>query len=341
MGATKKYKLKRVISGGTNNASTYWGKFTYTKKDGTKEDVTLTENYEVIKGNLPLGGKKIFKVGFRSFGYEHEIIVDADNKQQQLFLEALRLDPKVHSIGSLKTGNIWHLVDENYEAIQVALEIKKRAAITNHVYALSKAALAKLCYFLNENIVGKSKETIYGMLLHPISGKIFSRPLRAENNYVDTILNGAFGSDYDVRSSVNKAVILKVINHNNGAYYFGNTIVGTTIDSVYAFFRENQAVFNSGLLPELDTKDFLPESIDFDNELEIVEEDMKNENANTPFLGENGKLTPEKRAELLKRAEELKTLGFRINGFINNFSDAVLVQKVTEAENKLAAKQNL
>ena len=34
MGAINKYKLKRVISGGTNNSTKYWGKFQYQKKDG-------------------------------------------------------------------------------------------------------------------------------------------------------------------------------------------------------------------------------------------------------------------------------------------------------------------
>ncbi len=341
MGAIKKYKLKRVINGGGNNATTYWGKFVHTKKDGTKEDVTLTETYEVIKGNMPLGGRKVFKVGFRSAGYEHEIVIDADNKAQQLFLEAIRLDPKVHSVGSLKTGHLWQLVDENYEAIQTALEIKKRANVTTLIYGLGKEDLAKLCYYLNENIVGKPKEVIYGLLLHPTRGKVFSRSLRAEDNYVDTILNSEFGNDFDVKSSVNKAVILKVITNNNGAFYFGNTIVGTTIESVYGFFRENNPVFVNALLPELAKKDYLPESIDYDNELELVEEELKNENANKPFLDENGKMSAEKREELIKRAAELKELGFPIQGNIAKFSDSVLIEKVTRNEGLLAKKQNM
>lgn len=338
MGAIKKYKLKRVITGGTNNSIKYWGKFQYQKKDGTREDVVLTKNFEVIKGNAPLNDRKIFEVTFQKFGHEYELIVDADNKAQQLFLEALRLDPKVHSSGQLKTGHLYQLVDENYEALQTALDIKKRANVTNLIYSLSLNKLTDLCYFVGANIKGKSKEEIYGILLHPTNGKIFSRSLRSEDNFVDMVLNGNFGSDFDVKVSVNKAVVLGIISQSNGAYYMGSggTILGTSIDSVYAFFRENKAVFTSGLLPELQAKDVLPESIDFDKELGEVEADIKAEKVGKPFLGENGKLTDEKREELRARAKELK-----IQGFVNNFSDSVLVEKVARAEGLLAAKQNL
>jgi hypothetical protein len=338
MGAIKKYKLKRVISGGTNNSTKYWGKFQYQKKDGTREDVTLTKDFEVIKGNKPLDGKRIFEVTFQKFGYEYELIVDADNKVQQLFLEAIRLDPKVHSSGQLKTGHLYQLVDENYEAIQVALEIKKRANVTNMIYALTVDKLTELCYFVSAPIKGKSKEEIYGILLHPINGKIFSRSLRAEDNHVDMILSGNYGSDYEIKVSVNKAIVLGIIVQSNGAFYLGNggAVLGTSVDSVYAFFKENKSVFTNGLLVELRSKDILPESIDFNKELGEVEADIKADSVGKPFLGEDGKLTDEKREELRARAKELK-----IQGFVNNFSDSVLIEKVARAEGLIAAKQNM
>ena len=343
MGAIKKYKLKRVIAGSTNNSTKYWGKFQYQRKDGAREDVTLTKDFSVIKGNAPLNDKKIFEVPFQKFGFEYELIVDSDNKAQQLFLEALRLDPKIHSTGQVKTGHLYHLVDENYEALQTALDIKKRANVTNLIYSLSLSKLTDLCYFVGANIKGKSKEEIYGILLHPTMGKIFSRSLRAEDNYVDMVLNGNFGSDFDVKVSVNKAVVLGIISQSNGAYYMGSggTILGTSIDAVYAFFRENKAVFVSGLLPELQSKDILPESIDFDKELGEVEEAIKAEEVGKPFLGENGKLTEDKRAELLARAEELGKLGYKIQGNIKAFSDSVLIDKISRAEGLLANKQNM
>jgi len=341
MGAIKKFKLKRVINGGSNNSTKYWGKFTYQKKDGTREEVTLTQGFEVIKGNAPLNGKKIFEFNFRTAGLEYELIVDSDNKAQQLFLEALRLDPKIHSKGELQTGHLYQLVDEHYETIQTALEIKKRANVTQKIYAMGMKQLSELCYFMVQNIQGKSKQEIYGLLLHPITGKVFSKSLRAENNYVDMILSENFGGDFNVRSSVNKAIILGIIKQNNGTYQMGTTIVGTTIDSVYSFFTQNSAVFTSGLLPELESKDVLPENIDYDGELEDIQEDIKQDQVGKPFLGENGKLTEEKRAELLKRVEELGALGYKIQGNVKNFSDSVLIEKVTRAEGLLAQKQNM
>lgn len=340
MGAIKKYKLKRVISGGGNNTTKYWGVFNYQKKDGLMEQIVLTNDFKVIKGEVPKDVKPLL-ITFSNPHFEYEINVDSDNKAQQFFLEAMRLDDKVHSTGKLKTGHLWQLVDENYEAIQTALEIKKRANVTSLIYKLSAERLSKLCYRLNVNISNKKKEEIYGLLLHPLSGKVFSKDLRGDDNYVDLILNGEFGSDFDVKSDVNKAVILGIIKQTNGTYFLGNTIVGTTIDNVYAFMKENPQVYSTSLLNELETKDNLPESIDFDNELGMVEEAIKSENANTPFLDENGKLTDEKRAELIKRADELSGLGFRIQGNIKSFSDKVLVDKVMRAEGLLANKQNL
>lgn len=340
MGAIKKYKLKRVISGGGNNTTTYWGSFTYQKKDGTREQVTLTNNFEVIKGEVPKD-KKALIIKFSNPNFEYDINVDSDNKAQQLFLEAMRLDEKIHSVGKLKTGHLWQLVDENYEAVQTALEIKKRANVTSLIYKLSAEKLSKLCYRLNVNISNKKKEEIYGLLLHPFKGTVFSRDLRGDDNYVDLILNGDFGSDFDVKSDVNKAVILGIIKQANGTYFLGNSPVGTTIDNVYAFMKGNMQIYNTSLLNELQAKDNLPESIDFDNELEEVEDAIKNENANTPFLDENGKLTEEKRAELMKRAEELAALGYKIQGNIKVFSDRVLVDKVMRAEGLLRNKQNM
>ena len=338
MGAIKKYKLKRVISGSTNNSTKYWGKFQHQKKDGLREDVTLTKDFEVIKGNAPLKDKKIFEVTFQKFGYEYELIVDADNKAQQLFLEALRLDPKIHSSGQLKTGHLYQLVDENYEALQVALEIKKRANVTNLIYALPIDKLTELCYITLAPIRGKSKEEIYGILLHPTTGKIFSRSLRAEDNYVDMVLSGDYGSDFEIKAAVNKAVVLGIIVQANGVFYLGTggAVLGTSIESAYAFFKENKSAFTNGLLAELRTKDVLPESIDFNKELGEVEAAVKAEEVGKPFLGENGKLTDEKRDELRARAKELK-----VQGFVNNFSDSVLVEKVARAEGLIAAKQNL
>jgi len=340
MGAVKRYILKRIIAGGNNNTTKYWGSFSYQKKDGSRETVTLTSAFEVFKGEVPKE-KKAMIINFPNPNFEYEINVDSDNKAQQLWLEAMRLDEKVHSVGKLKTGHLWQLVDENYEAVQTALEIKKRANVTNLIYKLSVEKLSKLCYFVNEPIYGKKKEEIYGLLLHPFRGKIFSRDLRGEDNYVDLILNGDFGSDFDVKSDVNKAVILGIIKQTNGVYYLGNTPIGTNIDSVYSFMRENMQVYNSSLLSELEQRDNLPESIDFDNELGAVEEAIKSENANTPFLDENGKLTDEKRAELIKRADELKGLGFPVQGNIKVWSDKVLVDKVMRAEGLLANKRNM
>jgi len=340
MGAVKRYVLKRIIAGGSNNTTKYWGEFTYAKKDGSREKITLTSTFEVFKGEAPKE-KKAMKISFPNPNFEYEINVDSDNKAQQLWLEALRLDEKVHSVGKLKTGHLWQLVDENYEAVQTALEIKKRANVTNLIYKLSAEKLSKLCYRLNENIRGKKKEEIYGLLLHPFRGVVFSKDLRGEDNYVDLILNGDFGSDFDVKSDVNKAVVLGIIKQTNGVYYLGNTPIGTNIDGAYSFMRENMQVYNSSLLPELEQKDNLPESIDFDNELEMVEDAIKIENANTPFLDENGKLTDEKRAELIKRADELKGLGFPIQGNIKAFSDKVLVDKVMRAEGLLSNKRNM
>jgi len=340
MGAVKRYVLKRIIAGGSNNTTKYWGEFTYAKKDGSREKITLTSTFEVFKGEAPKE-KKAMIINFPNPNFEYEINVDSDNKAQQLWLEALRLDEKVHSVGKLKTGHLWQLVDENYEAVQTALEIKKRANVTNLIYKLSVEKLSKICYRLNVNIRGKKKEEIYGLLLHPFRGVVFSKDLRGEDNYVDLILNGDFGSDFDVKSDVNKAVVLGIIKQTNGVYYLGNTPIGTNIDGAYSFMRENMQVYNSSLLPELEQKDNLPESIDFDNELEMVEDAIKIENANTPFLDENGKLTDEKRAELIKRADELKGLGFPIQGNIKAFSDKVLVDKVMRAEGLLSNKRNM
>ena len=335
----KKYKLKRIIQGSANNMTSYWGKFSHTLKNGQKEEVTLTMTGEVITGGAPLkDGRKVLKIPFKTPYYEHEFVVDTDNMQQQLFLEKMRLDPKVHSIGKFKPGHLWQLVDENYEAVQEALEIKKRANITHRIYAMGMKELSKLCYFLNVGVNGLSKELIYGKLLHPTKGKIFSIPMRDESNWVDIILNGDFGNDYDVKSSVNKAIILVIIIQKNGAYFMNNggAVLGTTIDSVYAYFRENINVYTSGLLPELESKDVLPESIDYEGELESVMGVIKSAESTAPILGENGKMTDEKRAELRKRAKEIG-----VKGIIQNFSDAVLVQKVTEKEAAFVENQNV
>ena len=48
------------------------------------------------------------------------------------------------------------------------------------------------------------------------------------------------------------------------------------------------------------------------------------------------KMTDEKRAELRKRAKEIG-----VKGIIQNFSDAVLVQKVTEKEAAFVENQNV
>jgi len=331
---TKKYKLKRVITGGLNNTTTYWGKFTYNKKDGSREDITLTETFDVIRGSEPIGGKRVFKVAFKNAHYEHDIIIDVENHQQMLFLDNMMLDPKVHSKGLLSTGHLWHLVDENYEALQLALEIKKRANVTSKIYSMSKEELSKLCYYLNVNIIGKSREAVLGILLHPITGAIFKIPLQAENNHMDFILSEAFGSDFDIKSTVNKAVVLGLITERNGTYYLSesSTILGASIDSVYAFFKDNHTTYNLTLVPLVAKHDSLPESIDYSNELKSVSEQVDADNKSQPVT-EEGKLTPERRTQLENRAKELN-----IVGNIKNFGDETLVRKITDAETKAANK---
>ena len=332
----RKFVLGRIMHGQSN----YWAKF---QVDGV--EYALRDNPKrVIKG--PSYSKEdeaaIIKWNYtkdnRFYGFE----IDPNDKHEAEFLAFLKKDSRIFVKGGTRQMSSitqYELIDINGDEINTALEIKKRAKVSNIIYSMPLAELVKLCYYFNANIANKTKEGIYNLLLHWETGYLFKSMKAGGKDIVpmDVILEQGFGSEFEIRTAVNKAIILGVIKMRGGVYYLGElgNPIGSTPEQIYSFMEQNKQIFD-GSLQYLLKDEKLPESIDYSNELSTVEFDFGalNEAKKEEIREFTGEFTPQER---MKYIAEAKSIG--VQGNIDGFKDETLYYKVIDRRKYNASKE--
>jgi hypothetical protein len=208
--------------------------------------------------------------------------------------------------------------------------------VGNIVFAMPMKDLVDLCFYFNFNIIGKSKEDVLTLLLHPTSGSLWSNVMFGNKsiNPCDVILNRSYGEDFLIKSTINKAVILGIIKLSaGGSYTYGDSgvILGVDIESVYAYFKTNIDTFRSSLYPSVQASDILPESIDYTKDLDniqLVMSEKKEEMRNTDvLLMDTWDLSDKERA-----IQEAIDLG--VIGNVKGFKEETLREKILEKRTK-------
>lgn len=276
------------------------------------------------------------KISFSKDNPFYAFEIDTQDKKEAEFLDYMKKDSRIYVKGGprqMSSSCLYELIDVNGDEINTAIEIKKRGKVTNLIYAMPTDELVKICYYFNANIAGKSKEGIYNLLLHWENGYLF-RPLKLGSKTVipmDVILAEGFGSEFEVRTAVNKAIITGVIKNRGGVYFLGElgTPLGQTPEQVYSYMEQNKPIFD-GSMQYLLKDEQLPESIDYSGELSSVQADFTaakeiKEKEFRPFTGTFSTL---EREAYEKEAAELNVIGH-----IRGFKDDTLYAKVIEKRN--------
>jgi len=331
--AIKNYRFQRILV--TNSETRYKAQY---QKDGMfyigsghKTAIVQSMSKKLEDGVTP------FVVKFAPRQMEVLIDIDTSNPQQVDFLNIIKDDPEVKTRKKIDGSFRFELIDDEEEVNMDVIDIKSRATVSNIILSMPLNELKDVCYFFNFNIVDLSKSAIIAKLLHPTMGCMWSNVMMG-GVYIDPrdlVINKGFGEDYHIKSTVNKAILLKIIKFNeNNTYVFGDNgvILGASIDNVYAYFKSNKAMFESSLLVAVGAKDKFNEDIDFTEDLDVVKEnleDLTKNDSNIDILGRSPEWSEKERLAMEQWYRDLlKAKGRNVVGNVDAFKNDTLKGKI-------------
>jgi hypothetical protein len=331
--AIKNYRFHRILV--TNSETRYKAQY---RKDGQDYIATNIKTAIVQSTHKVLErGIEPYKIIFAPRQMESIITIDTSNPQQVDFINLIKEDPEVKTRKKLEGSFRFELIDDEEEINMGVIDIKSRTTVSNIILSMPLKDLKDVCYFFNFDIVGLPKSAIISKLLHPTMGCMWSNVMMggAFIDPRDLVINKGFGEDYNIKSTVNKAILLKIIKLNdNNTYVFGDNgvILGATIDNVYAYFKSNKAMFESSLMVAVSAVDKFNEDIDFTEDLNVVKEnleDLTKNDGNIDILGRSPEWSEKERLAMEQWYKDLvKAKGRSVAGNVDAFKNDTLKGKI-------------
>lgn len=199
---------------------------------------------DLLQVNMPSGastyeyewtpGDKIGET-VKDFWLNHQLIkpLHVDNKNMTQHLFTLKIPHEI-DIASYK-------------------RVKNQLAVANYIGQLEgdEEELRNISFFFNANPTGKTAQKIFTELIDFKNG-ILMRDEIIDNFFT---LYSKDNSDAQMKVVVNKAISLNIITFRDGIYWFNNISIGSNIERLIMYCKENREIYNQQIVPYVNRSD--------------------------------------------------------------------------------------
>lgn len=303
--------------------------------------VSYTPSYEMASPDeLGSGQKRILIFNFEKGVKSVSIKLDLDReikkgityiKPEQLFLSFLKGDTRLlKPEGSPE----FILVNETEEEAKSVRQIRLNYEVIRKINSLGKG-LYNLCHYLGIPLAPQvTLEYIYDKLLNFKTGLAFYGTYLEDGKkkpLSEKILNYESDPESGLYVTVNKAILLKIVPLTQGMFYYGGSMLGSKVQDVYSFFKNNENLFET-LENDVATNEKTLYS--------VVSEDLwASEEANTYLDVTPGKYTKEEELNIRHAARDAGVIAWKNTNIILLLSKIEKHRAIGEIKDAKAAEK--